>query len=304
VTESVVVVGSVNVDLIVRVPSLPHPGETVIGGAFHRAHGGKGANQAAAAARLGAETWIIACVGDDPFGAEARQDLESRGVRLPFLGRGKRPTGVAVITVDHSGQNAIAVASGANEELDADAVGRAIGVLDVPRAVVLANLEVSDDAVMAAAEAAEGRGWPFVLNPAPARPLDRSLVSRCHVLTPNEHEVRELGMSSVEKVLNAGADAVAVTRGAEGVDLHRPGRKMHHQPAFPVEVVDTTGAGDAFSATLAWGIAAGHTLEEAVRLAAAGAAFSTTALGARSSLADRGQVQQMLAASADLSVRG
>jgi sugar/nucleoside kinase (ribokinase family) len=175
---TVVVVGSINADLLVSVPRLPAPGETVIGGRFRRAPGGKGGNQAAAAARLGAQTWLVGCVGDDDPGREARQELCKAGVDTSLLAVGRAPTGVAAVITDTAGENAIAVASGANDELDADLVRVACAAVPAADAVVLACLEIPDEAVLAAAEVAAARGWPFVLNPAPARPLAPELLRR------------------------------------------------------------------------------------------------------------------------------
>lgn len=279
---AVVVVGSVNVDLVVRVPRLPGPGETVIGGRFHRAAGGKGANQAAAAARLGAPTWFVGLVGQDDLGREARADLEAAGVDVGLLGPGEEPTGVAAILVDASGENLIAVASGANAELGAEHVEAAMRRIDVGNAVVLSNLEVPDEAVAAAASAAGERGWPFVLNPAPARALPEEVVALATVLVPNETEVAQLG--GPDALLDGGATAVLVTLGSRGAALHRPGASPRHVPAFPVDAVDTTGAGDAFCGALAWALAAGWDLEEAARLAAGAGALACRAVGARASL--------------------
>jgi ribokinase len=292
---TVAVVGSINADLMVSVPRLPAPGETVIGGRFRRAPGGKGGNQAAAAARLGAQTWLVGCVGDDDLGREARQELCEAGVDTSLLAVGRAPTGVAAVITDSAGENAIAVASGANDELDADLVRVACGAVPTADAVVLASLEVPDEAVLAAAEVAAARGWPFVLNPAPARPLAPELLRRCAVLTPNHQEVTALGRSSVQDLLADGLEAVVVTRGAHGADLYRPDQPVLHQPPFAVPVVDTTGAGDAFSAALAWALAAGRSLEEVVRVAAAVGALSTRAVGARASLPDRRTLDHFLA---------
>jgi ribokinase len=292
---AVVVVGSVNVDLVLSLPRLPAPGETVIGGRLQGAPGGKGGNQAVAAARLGARTWLVGCIGDDDFGREAREDLREAGVDTRLLGTGRAPTGVAVVMVDAAGENAIAVASGANQELDPDMVRAACASIPSRDAVVLACLEVPDAAVLAAAEAAAARGWPFVLNPAPARPLARELLRRCAVLTPNHHEVTALGPSSISDLLAGGVEAVVVTRGSQGADLYRPDQPVLHQPPFAVSVLDTTGAGDAFSAALAWALAGGQSLEEAVRVAAAAGALSTQAVGARTSLPDRMALDRLLA---------
>lgn len=289
-----VVVGSVNVDLMVRVGRLPAPGETVIGGAFMQSQGGKGANQAAAAARLGARTWLVGMVGEDEFGAAARADLGRFGVDLSFLGTAAAPTGVAEILVDEHGENLIAVASGANAALAGEAVANAVRSVPTETAVVLACLEVGDEAVLAAARAATERGFRFVLNPAPARPVVDELVAACAALTPNRVEVAQLGSGSADDLLARGAGAVVVTLGAGGADLYRPGAPVLHRSAFRVDVADTTGAGDCFSAALAWALADGRPLEDAVDLAAAAAALSARAFGARAGLPTRADVERLV----------
>jgi ribokinase len=267
------------------------PGETVIGGTFHTACGGKGANQAAAAARLGARTWLVGLTGDDESGRRAREDLRGAGVDLSELGTGSSHTGVALIVVDDRGENLIAVASGANAEITGDMVARSLRRIGVRHAVVLANLEVSDDAVLAAASEVRARGWRFVLNPAPARALPAALLAVCDVISPNEREVKALGWPSVDALLEQGVGAVVVTGGVAGADLHRAGVPAHHQEAFPVATVDTTGAGDAFSAALTWAMAEGRSLEEAVCLAAGAGALATRQVGARASLPDRAELE-------------
>jgi len=290
VRANVIVVGSANVDLVMRVPRLPAPGETVIGAGFSRAPGGKGANQAAAAARLGARTWLVGKVGDDDLGAWTRSDLGSTGVDCSRLATSREPTGVAQIWVDGAGENAIVVASGANADVDGAFVRGALDAIDAEAAVVLANLEIPDDAVAAAANAARRRGWSFVLNPAPARPVPPSVLAACTVLTPNRTEAEALA-DDVDALLSAGVDAVAITLGAGGVELHRPGRDVHDQRAFAVDVRDTTGAGDGFSGALAWALADGRALEDAVRLAAGAGALATRAVGARASLPTREELE-------------
>jgi ribokinase len=289
--SKVIVVGSVNVDLTIKLPTLPSVGETVIGGTFVQAAGGKGGNQAAAAARLGAETWIVAAVGRDAFGDAARRDLTSAGVHLSELTAGERHTGVAEILVDDSGENLIGVASGANDELSAAMVEESLARLPVEGAVVLSVLEVADEAVAAAARVAARRGARFVLNPAPARPVPDEVVRACDALTPNQYEAAALG--SADDLLRRGASAVVVTRGAAGADLVRPGRDVYHQRPYQVDVVDTTGAGDAFSATLAWALAEGRSLEQAVGLASAGGALSTRSVGARAGLATAAEIEAL-----------
>jgi ribokinase len=196
------------------------PGETVIGGTFHTACGGKGANQAAAAARLGARTWLIGLTGDDESGRQAREDLRGAGVELSELGIGSSRTGVALIVVDDRGENLIAVASGANAEVTGDAVARSLRRIEVLDAVVLSNLEVSDDAVLAAATEARARGGASSSTPRRAGhclPAPRGL----RRISPNEREV-EPGWPSVEALLEQGVGAVVVTSGSAGADLYRP----------------------------------------------------------------------------------
>jgi ribokinase len=291
VAANVVVVGSVNVDMVFRVPSLPDPGETVVGGTFSRAPGGKGANAAVAAARLGARTWFAGLVGHDELGHQARRDLEAADVDVSLVGERPSPTGVAGILVDRAGRNLIAVASGANADVDGTFVRDALAHIDAPDAVVLANLEVPDDAVAAAAEVAETKGWPFFLNPAPARPVEAGTLARCSLLVANEGEARTLG--SVADLLEAGVGAVVTTRGADGADLYRPGSPAHHQPPFRVNVMDTTGAGDAFCGAVACALSEDLGLEEAVRLGTAAGALACREVGARAGLPDRAELEAL-----------
>ena len=291
-SSRVIVVGSINVDLTVKVKSLPGPGETVIGGRFVQSPGGKGGNQATAAALLGAHTSIVGSVGDDSLGEMALADLERAGVDVSEVTTSSVATGVAAILVDERGENLIAVASGANEQLTGAMVESALDRLPLEGAVVLAVLEVPDEAVSTAARTAKRNGASFVLNPAPARPLSEGLVSLCDVLTPNEHELAVLG--SADGLLGRGAGAVVVTRGAAGAEIVRLGAEPRHQPAYPVDAVDTTGAGDAFSAALACGLAEGASLEQAVTLATAAGALATRAVGARAGLPTRAELEGLL----------
>jgi ribokinase len=292
---SVIVVGSVNVDLVLRLQRLPRPGETVSGGELSIRQGGKGANQAVAAARLGAGTWLVGAIGDDDHGREAREELESEGVDLSRLSVVEAPTGVASILVDAQGGNLIGVASGANAAVGRHEVTAAMEELAGPGDVVLANQEIPEEAVRAAAEGARAHGSRFVLNPAPARPITAELAGLCDVLTPNQHEAVGLGFASVDALLHAGAGAVVVTRGSEGADLYRRGETRLHIPAFPVEVVDTTGAGDAFNGGLAWALTEGADIEHAVVVGAAAGALATRGLGARGSMPNRDELEELLA---------
>jgi ribokinase len=294
----VIVVGSVNVDLVMRVARLPRPGETVTGGSFTTTHGGKGGNAASAAARLGAATWLVGFTGVDDLGDEAREELLAAGVNVSYLhGTSEAATGVAQVQVDQRGENAIAVAPGANALLGPAHVEEAVRALARPGAVVLANLEAPLEAVAAAARCARRIGARFVLDPAPARSLPDELVAECDVLTPNEGEANALG-GGVEGLLERGAGAVVVTCGPQGATLHRAGQEPLHQTAFPVDAVDTTGAGDAFNGAIAWALAGGVPLEDAVRLACAAGALATLGVGARASQPAARDVERLVAAAA------
>jgi ribokinase len=279
----VLVIGSANVDLVWHGERLPAPGETVTDGEFMQVLGGKGANQAAAAAMLGAEVHFVGCVGADDHGRMVRADLEARGVDCSALATtSAAPTGVAVITVDAHGENAIAVAPGANRMVAPAAAVDAIRSGDV----VLCSLEIPVETVEAAVAAAVERGARVIVNPAPPRGAPAGAL-----LTPNEHECEHLG--GIEHLVGR-APAVIVTLGAAGVVLHRAGAAPVEQPAFAVEVVDTTGAGDAFNGALAWALATGKTLDAALPLAAAAGALACRAVGARASLATAAEVDALV----------
>ena len=248
---SLTVVGSINLDFLVRVERLPRPGETLTARAFTRGPGGKGANQAVAAARLGAQVTMIGAVGDDELAGEALSGLSAAGVELDIERKGQ--TGVALIYVDSAGENAIAVFPGANGEVTPRAVGGA----------VLCQLEIPDAVVLAAAAEAEF----FALNAAPARVLD--LEPDLLVVNELEHEVCSRGK------------LVAVTHGAAGASLFEDGREVARAAAPRVEVVDSTGAGDAFTAALVVSLLEGRDRQEALERACAVGAEATTKLGAQ-----------------------
>jgi ribokinase len=272
---SVVVVGSINADLVVTLDRLPAPGETVIGGRFARHGGGKGANQAVAAARAGARVRFVGAVGDDDFGGAALAELEAEGIDVSAVVRlADEPTGVALIAVDHEGRNQIAVASGANARVDGAAVGE-LRASDV----CLLGFEVPDAAVVAGARAAAAAGARIVLNPAPAREIpDAVLDAPGLVLTPNAGEAEALGGGRALAERTGGP--VIVTRGAEGAVLLDAASETAI-PAPAVDVVDTTGAGDAFNGVLAAGLAAGLDLVDAARRAVEAATASVRVAGAR-----------------------
>jgi ribokinase len=270
---SVVVVGSINVDLVVTVDRLPAPGETVIGGRFARHGGGKGANQAVAAARAGARVRFVGAVGDDDFGAEAVAELAREGIDIGAIARlDGQATGVALIAVDREGRNQIAVASGANARVEATAARIEAGD------VCLLGFEVPDAAVVAAARVASQAGARIVLNPAPARPLPNELRGLGAIATPNAGEAQALG--GADAIASHTGGPVIVTHGARGAVLHEAGGRTR-LPAPTVEVVDTTGAGDAFNGVLAAGLAAGLDVHAAAERAVEAASASVRVAGAR-----------------------
>jgi ribokinase len=295
----VIVVGSVNGDYVVRVARLPHPGETVTGGRLATSPGGKGANQAHAAARLGAAVAFIGAVGKDKTGDDERAAMQAGGIDTSGLAECGVPSGMAMILVGSGGENMIAVASGANELVTADTVtSRLDGTLD-PADVVLACLEVPLAAVGAAAAAAAAARATMIVNPAPAQPLPGPLLPGL-VLTPNEGEIRRMvpaaadEQAAVATLLEAGARAVVITRGGRGATLLRAGAPPVHRPAPRVEVVDTVGAGDAFNGALATALAGGLPLEDGLSRAVAAGAAACTGAGARSALPTAAQVAALL----------
>jgi len=300
--KSVLVVGSSNTDMVLRVARIPRPGETVLGGAFAMAGGGKGANQAVAAARAGARVTLVARVGDDVFGERALAGFRAAGVGTRFvLKTAGAASGVALIAVDERGENSIAVASGANERLsvaDIEAAGAAFAAADV----VLLQLESPLETVAAAVRTAGGKAVPVILNPAPARPLADTLLSGVSVLTPNESEAELLsgvpvrdddGVRAAAAALRErGPRSVIVTLGGRGVYALAPDFEGF-VPSFKVEAVDTTAAGDVFNGALAVALAEKRPLAEALRFAQAAAAISVTRPGAQPSAPSRAEIEAL-----------
>lgn len=286
----VVVVGSVNVDLVVAVAELPGPGETVTGGRFTRHHGGKGGNQAVAAARLGARTAFVGAVGDDAFGSDARSALEAEGIDL--AGLVTLPgvaTGVALILVDASGENSIAVAGGANDAVTPERVGRALRALELRATdVVLVGHEIPTASAREALRLARAFGATTVLNPAPAHGLDVGTLAMADILTPNRGELAVLaahdgpaaGPMAQSLLEAASVRAIVVSLGRDGA-LLVDSSGATPLPAPLVEVVDTVGAGDTLNGALAAGLVAGLALPEAAQRAVAAASLAVTREGAR-----------------------
>ena len=311
---AVVVLGSVNVDLVVVGTRLPRAGETVVGGRFARHHGGKGGNQAVAAARAlrGGSAHggvaIVGAVGDDELGREAIAALEAEGVDCSALAvRQGVATGVALIVVDGAGENQIAVAPGANATVSAGEVDEALRQLLAPGSMLLACLELPMEAVLAGGRAARKTGARFVLNPAPAQDVPAGLLHLAHVITPNEHEVGALvaalggtagtadGAEEAARALVAllpGLDCVA-TLGGRGAFMVGPAAPDGCPVrALPVEPVDTTGAGDALNGALAAALAEGRTLHEAVARGVAAGGLATERIGAREALPFRNDIDR------------
>ena len=266
----VCVVGSVNLDLVVRTERHPLPGETVLGSSYREHPGGKGLNQAVAVARAGVRTRIVAAVGDDEAGQRLKVVATAEGIDIDSVTVEEgTPTGRAVIVVDDGGENSIVVIPGSNSHCSAPD--------RVEHSVVLAQLEVPLAVIDATFTEAKRVGAITILNPAPAQQLPASLLECCDIVVPNEHEVELLG--GVDHLHSAGVETVIVTLGADGVLVSSAGSTRRLQ-AHPVEPVDTTGAGDSFCGSLAAGIASGLNLFEAIDRAIVAGALATTRHGA------------------------
>ncbi len=299
----VAVVGGVNTDYLVRGPRLPKPGETIQGAEFQEAPGGKGANQAVAAARLGARVAFVARVGADARGEAALAQLEREGVDVRGVARDPHAfSGVALIMVDEHGDKQILAAGGANTRFTVEDVRRSADTLRQAH-VVLTQLEVSLDAVVLIIHLAREAGARVVLDPSPPRTLSDDLLRQVDVIKPDAREAQALtqidvrdrpsARASAERLLKRGVGAVAIQAGEEGdlIIWHGGERFL---PRFPVKSIDATGAGDAFAAALAVALAEGRSLEEAGPLASAAAALTTTRLGAQAGLPDRAAVMSLL----------
>ncbi len=296
------VVGSSNTDMVATTPKIPVPGETVMGSGFVMAQGGKGANQAVAAARLGAKVTFVARVGRDVFGDQAVASFERDGICTDFVSRDdEAPSGIALIFVEDSGENVIVVAPGANDQLSPDHVSAAKEQIESADALVM-QLETPVEAICAAADIAKKAGTRVVLNPAPARELPASLLKMVDVLTPNETEAALLlGLSSTDgmdpeaaarELMNLGVGAVVMTLGSSGA-IVVDGTSAVKVPALKVDAVDTTAAGDAFNGALAVALAEGSSLQDAARFAVKAAAIAVTRLGAQPSLPTRQETDSL-----------
>lgn len=305
---TVLVFGSINMDLVARTPRIPAVAETITGHEFFTAPGGKGANQAVAVARLGVPTKMVGRVGGDAFGPELRQNLESAGVDTsPVFTDTSVSSGVAIIAVDDQAQNNIIIIPGANGRVGAEDVQRLEQNLPGAKALLL-QLEVPLEAVTAAAQLARQHGVTVMLDPAPARDLPIELYAAVDVLTPNEVEAAQLVGFLVKTPAEAdraatvlrgrGVETVIIKMGALGVFYTQASGEKGFVPAFKVEAIDTVAAGDAFNGGLAAALVEGQPLATAIRWGAAAGALSATKRGAQPSMPGRAEFEEFLKAQA------
>ena len=300
----IVVAGSSNTDMILQMDHIPRPGETILGGQFSMAAGGKGANQAVAAARAGGQVTFLARIGADMFGRQAVEGFRRDGIDVRYvLEDDQAPSGVALIFVAANGENSIGVASGANLCLSPADVQQAASAIQDASALVM-QLETPLETVRAAARIAATKRVPVILNPAPAQPLDDALLALVTVLTPNESEAELLtgvpvadvaaAARAAEVLRSRGVAQVIITLGARGAWV-ASAAFQGLVPAFPVQPVDTTAAGDVFNGALAVAMSEQRPLEQAVRFACAAAALSVQKLGAQPSAPPRAEIERLLA---------
>ena len=292
-TKKICVIGSLNIDLTVSMERFHQPGETVTGTAFNTFTGGKGGNQAVAAARLGGDVYMVGCVGDDAHGEMYLNVLKNEGINTEFVEKTDEvSTGVALIEVDKNGENRIAVVPGANHAVTTDMVSRSIKAI-TDSGVMLLQLETPIESVTHAAAIGKRNKLKVILDPAPARPLSDALLFLCDYITPNETELATLtgmktdtdeeAIAACAQLIARGAGAVLHKRGARGCILvtKNGARKF---TGYKVDAVDTTAAGDTFNAGFAAGLAMDLPVDDAIRLANAAGALSTTAMGAQGAM--------------------
>jgi len=300
--KRIVIVGSCNTDMVIKADRLPIPGETVLGGTFFMNPGGKGANQAVAAARMGGNVTLISKTGNDVFGKQSVMLYNTENIKTDYIfSDPKNPSGVALITVDSFGENCIVVASGANASLspaDIDTAAEAI----VNAGIVLMQLEIPIDTVEYVAEMASGRGIKVILNPAPARALSDKLLKNVYILIPNKSEAeilsgikvtdRQTAIQAADIISAKGVDIVIITLGSQGA-LIKQHHEVHFVEAVKVDAVDTTAAGDVFCGTVCVGLSEGKTVTEAVEMAAKASAITVTRMGAQSSIPHRSELSSL-----------
>ncbi|MGG3465979.1 ribokinase [Neobacillus pocheonensis] len=304
--SKVVVVGSYVVDLMSRAPHLPKPGETVLGGPFQMGPGGKGGNQATAAARCGSAVTFITKVGDDLFGQAALKHFKEENVNTQYIKVDPtQSTGAALIAVDAKSENSIVVALGACGTITEDEVIKAEDKFKTAE-IVLVQLETSIEAVVTTVKLAKKYGVPVILNPAPYQEFPREILSDVSYITPNETEAFDLSGIEVKdeesaleaaiKIHSMGVETVIITLASKGAFLYTGGEKGELVPGFKVEAVDTTGAGDAFNGGLAHALSTGHSVREAMTFANAVAGLSVTKIGTAPAMPYKKDVEKILGA--------
>lgn len=300
---TIVVAGSSNTDMVIKADHLPSGGETIIGNTFFMNPGGKGANQAVAAARLGGEVIFIAKNGNDIFGKQSVQLFEEEGINTNYMmADPKNPSGVAMITVDKNGENCIVVASGANGTLVPEDLTKAIHIIE-EATIVLMQLEIPLKTVEFIARIAAEKGAKVLLNPAPALELPVDLLKALFIITPNRKEAEMLSgievndltsaKEAAKKIKSKGVEIVIVTLGADGA-IVVDDNTITHVSTYPVSAIDTTAAGDVFNGALAVGIAEGKDVLAATAFACKAAAISVTRMGAQSSIPGRVEVDAFI----------
>jgi len=295
-------VGSINIDLVACSERIPTPGETISGSVFNTYFGGKGANQAVAAAKLGHPVIMIGKVGNDLFGSQLEQGLEAAGVSIQCVQRTQGASGVALIVTDRNGENSIVVVPGANGELGPADLEKHRNIL-LNAGIILTQLEVPFEVVEQVASFASSKDIPLLLDPAPARALPAELMQNATWVTPNEVEMRHLlngaggnanEMLAAEQLAAQGVRNIVVKLGSRGALLKEENERAVPVPGFPVKAVDTTAAGDAFNGAFAVGLLSGKSPMQSAKFANAVAAISVTRLGAQPSMPTRDEVEAFL----------
>lgn len=299
--KKIIVVGSCNTDMVIKADRLPIPGETILGGVFLMNPGGKGANQAVAAARMGGNITLISKTGNDVFGKQSVMLYSNENINTDYVfSDPHHPSGVALITVDANGENCIVVASGANSSLSIDDIEKARKEIENSD-LVLMQLEIPIEIVEYVAKIACEKGIKVILNPAPARALSNDLLKSLYIIIPNKSEAEILSGIKVTNIETAkqaaniisakGVDHVVITLGSQGA-LIKENDNYHFVDAYKVEATDTTAAGDVFCGSFCVGLSEGKSILESVRMAAKTAAISVTRMGAQSSIPFRPEISQ------------
>lgn len=301
-SKKIVVVGSCNTDMVIKADRLPVPGETILGGTFFMNPGGKGANQAVAASRMGGNVTLISKTGNDVFGKQSVMLYTAENIKTDFIySDPKHPSGVALITVDSQGENCIVVASGANAYLTPSDIDKASAEIENSD-LVLMQLEIPIETVEYVAEMASKKGIKVILNPAPARALSDNLLKHLYIIIPNKSEAEILSGIKVSDIESAklaadiisakGVDIVVITLGSQGALIKEFGEYLFVE-ALKVDALDTTAAGDTFCGAFCVGLSEGRSIPEAVKLAARAAAITVTRMGAQASIPYRSELSSL-----------